>query len=154
MSGEGAKLYGGRWNSPGIPVVYTASSLSLAALEVMVNCSDWTLLEDYSFIELEFDDSLIYEPKSLPAGWNNNPVPASCTVLGDSWVRKKLSAVLKVPSAVVTLEYNYVINPLHPDFGKIVMKPAKTFDFDVRLKRHLKIKNAREKAIQRLTRKS
>jgi RES domain-containing protein len=136
LSGEGARLSGGRWNSPGLPVVYTSSSLSLATLEVLVHLEDPELLANlFSWIPLEIPDDLVewIDPASLPPEWlNDEPGPASRTA-GDGWLKSRRSAALAVPSVVTPGEWNILLNPAHPDFPKLLPGPAKPFRPDPRL---------------------
>lgn len=124
FSGEGARQAGGRFNSPGIAVVYTASSLALAELEILVNLPTERLLESYASFRVHFDASLLYvlREADLPANWRTDPAPRAVKQIGDQWVQKAQSVVLSVPSAVVPAERNYVLNPAHPDFDEIVIE--------------------------------
>ena len=137
FSGEGARLYGGRWNSAGVPVVYVAESQSLAVLELLVHLDAPTLLEKYVFLEVEFDVSLVtdLDRNSLPKNWQSDPVPQVIQTLGDRWVLSGDSAVLRVPSVLVPRESNFLLNPRHPDFGKIGVSRPQAFRFDPRLAR-------------------
>ena len=136
FDGEGARLYGGRWNSAGVAVVYVASSLSLATLEVMVHLEELAVLTRlYSFIMVEFSTRFLEsaQPMELARGWNEPaPQPASMRV-GDEWVRARRSAVLAVPSVVTPGEWNYLLNPRHPDFSQIRIHPPQPFRIDPRL---------------------
>ncbi|WP_300154168.1 RES family NAD+ phosphorylase [Solidesulfovibrio sp.] len=136
MSGIGAKDYGGRWNDKGIAVVYAASSLSLAALEILVHVADYALLGgiDYSCIRLDFAPGLVarVDAAALPADWQDLEHPA-CKRSGSEWARGALRPVLAVPSAVIALETNYLLNPLHPDFARIAASAPQPFSFDARL---------------------
>ncbi len=135
MTGEGARLYGGRWNSPGRAVVYAASSLSLAALEMLVGLDDYGLLvADYSCLHLDFDLSLVERVpvESLPPDWRRFEHPA-LAALGDAWIASLRAAVLEVPSAVIPQESNFCINPAHPDFPQITVGKLQPFPFDGRL---------------------
>ncbi len=134
MTGEGAGTYGGRWNSPGTRVVYASSSLSLAMLEIMAHLDDYaTLVESYSFIPLEIPSELITVLDRKPAGWSSNPPGTASQRAGDAWVSSRESAVLSVPSVVAPEERNYVLNPLHPDFGRIEVGRPRKLPFDRRL---------------------
>lgn len=137
FSGEGARLYGGRWNSPGVPMVYVAESQSLAVLEVLVHLDAPALLEEYVFIEADFDDALVTQlgRSSLPRNWQADPVPADVQAVGDRWASSGSSAALRVPSVLVPEESNYLLNPRHPDFVKIVVSRPQAFHFDARLAR-------------------
>ncbi len=136
LSGEGARLNGGRWNSPGLPAVYTSSSLSLATLEVLVHLEDPELLANlFSWFPLEIPDDLAewLDPGTLPPEWlNDEPGPASRTA-GDGWLKSRRSAALAVPSVVTPGEWNILLNPAHPDFPKLLPGPAKPFRPDPRL---------------------
>jgi len=135
FDGEGARRTGGRWNSVGVPVVYVASSIALAALEVLVHLDDPALLSAFSLVGVEFEDDLV-EPLSLdelPPDWNALPAPPACAALGDEWFRRGKTAVLRVPSAVVPLEWNFLLNARHADFGKIGIGETLPFGFDERL---------------------
>lgn len=118
FDGEGARLFGGRWNSKGKACVYLASAESLAMLEVMVHLDDYRLLEHYALLEVTFpEEALMRLPAdSLPADWMEEPAPASTAEIGDGWLDSKSSLALAVPSVVVPRETNYLINPGHPDF--------------------------------------
>ena len=138
FTGEGARLYGGRWNSPGRPLVYTAEHSALAALEILVHAiPDSLLVHSYSLIEATFDDSLIDEllKKELPKDWASDPAPRSTQRVGDAWLDAATSRpVLRVPSAVIPQAYNFLINPMHAEFRKIRIGKPKPFRFDPRLK--------------------
>lgn len=138
FTGEGAERFGGRWNNPGIPIVYTAGSISLAVLEVLVRLNLDDFLERYLVIEASFDDSFITEikPVNLPREWRSEPPPAKLQQIGEEWTAEGKCAVLRVPSAVVPSEWNYLLNPRHPQFAKILIGPKEPFDFDPRLMKH------------------
>jgi RES domain-containing protein len=135
FDGEGARLYGGRWNSPGVRMVYTSESLALAALEMLTHLGKSDLLASYSHCAAHFDDSLItsLDRSLLPANWRSYPAPPELQVLGDAWAAAATSAVLEVPSVLIETESNYLINPLHPDFGSVTIDSAEPFTFDTRL---------------------
>ena len=118
FDGEGARLYGGRWNSKGKACIYLASAESLAMLEVMVHLDDYRLLEHYALLEVSIPEaSLLCLPAdSRPEDWMVEPAPASTAEIGDSWLESQSSLALAVPSVVVPRETNYLINPEHPDF--------------------------------------
>ena len=132
--GGGAKRAGGRWNSPGVAVVYTSASLSLALVEVLVHLPSG-ILPAYSAIPVEFEDRLIatLQSRQLPANWSVQPAPVETRERGDAWVRSTESVVLKVPSVVVPTESNYLINPGHPDFKRLKIGAPLAFPFDARL---------------------
>jgi RES domain-containing protein len=132
--GEGARQTGGRWNSVGTAVVYTSATLSLALTETLVHIPAG-VLPAYTAIPIEFDETLvtILEPKDVPTDWNINPPPASTQAFGDAWVSAARSAVLRVPSVVVPVEFNYVLNPNHPDLARAQIGAPMAFPFDQRL---------------------
>ena len=132
--GQGAKKTGGRWNSVGIAVVYTSSTLSLALVEVLVHVPSG-ILPAYSAVRVDFDESLVsaVERAELPAHWRSHPPPPETKAIGDRWVAQGNSVVLRVPSVVVPYEFNYVLNPAHPAFADIRLGDAMPFPFDPRL---------------------
>ena len=135
FSGEGARRYGGRWNSKGYAVVYTSGSISLAILEILVHIQIYDILEEYVYIPVEFDPklSMTLNPPELPENWNTDPSPQVIKQMGDSWVENQQSIILKVPSAIVPTEKNFLINPSHPNFSKLKIGTPAKFDFDYRL---------------------
>jgi RES domain-containing protein len=135
FDGEEARLYGGRWNSPGTRIVYTSSTISLAVLEVLVHLDKANLLSSYSLISVGFDDALVQrlDRSMLPDGWRAYPAPSELQRIGDEWVRSQRSAVLEVPSIIVERESNYLLNPAHPDFSSVVIREPEPFTFDERL---------------------
>jgi len=134
FTGEGARIYGGRWNSKGIPMVYCASTLSLATLEILVHLTSDDILREFVQCEAAFDDRLVQNAGPLPADWRASPPPAQLKTIGDLWVANRSSAVLRVPSTVTRSEDNYLLNPRHPDFKHIRIRPKQTIKLDQRLK--------------------
>jgi RES domain-containing protein len=135
FTGEGARLYGGRWNSKGFEVVYTSSSISLAILEVLVHIPIYGILEEYVYIPVEFDQDFVVTLNldDLPDNWNKDPSPRAIKQIGDSWIETQESVILEVPSAIVPTEKNFLINPAHPDISKLKIGNPKKFEFDPRL---------------------
>lgn len=136
FDGEGARLYGGRWNSRGKRVIYTAGSLSLAALEMLVHLNSDEILFSYSFAAVEFDESFILpieEFQTLPENWSDSPPPIAIQRIGDEWAQKLTSVVLKVPTSVLPVEFSYLINVGHPEFSKVKLGKPHLFTFDKRL---------------------
>ncbi len=135
FSGEGARLFGGRWNSPGTPVIYAAQSQSLAILEVLVHLDTPALLEKYVLFEVEFGLTLVtdLDQSLLPKKWKSDPVPKAVQAVGDKWASSGGSVVLRVPSVLVPEESNFLINPRHPYFGSISISDPRSFQFDPRL---------------------
>ncbi|MDT7858183.1 RES family NAD+ phosphorylase, partial [Rubrivirga sp. S365] len=116
FSGEGARLGGGRWNSPGVPVVYLAGTLELGELDVLVNLTTAHLLGSYVAFCVTVPAGLVetLESSALPADWRRDPALRSAKRVGDGWVREGRTAVIRVPSAVVPSSANYLVNPAHP----------------------------------------
>lgn len=135
LSGKGAELAGGRWNSKGIALVYTGQTIALCMAEVAVHIPFGIIPVDYELITLEIPDEDIYELKKsqLPEDWKSLPPAYSTQGIGDGFVKKGKFMVLKIPSAVVQGEFNYLINPLHPKIKKVKIKKTETFSFDQRL---------------------
>ena len=138
FSGEGARRFGGRWNRPGIPLIYTAESKSLAILEILVHLESPDLLQKFVLFEVKVEESFTTEsdPESLPANWREDPPPAAAQSIGDDWANSASSAVLRVPSAIVTGEFNFLLNPRHPDFRKLQIGQPQPLLLDPRLPRH------------------
>jgi len=132
--GEGARRAGGRWNSVGTSVVYTSATLSLALVETLVHLPSG-VLPAFSAVRADFDDALvaILEDRDLPADWRSDPAPGSTRAIGDAWVLAENTVVLRVPSVVVPMEFNYVLNPKHPDFIRVAIGIPMAFPFDPRL---------------------
>jgi RES domain-containing protein len=135
FSGEGARLYGGRWNSPGTPMVYSAQSRSLAVLEMLVHLDAAELLDKYVFFEITVDESLILvlAEGDLPHNWRADPAPSRLQVIGDAWAESNASVVLRVPSSVIPAEFNFLLNPKHADFAKVRIGAVTPFRYDARL---------------------
>lgn len=136
FDGEGAFRFGGRWNSRGTRILYTAGSLSLAALEMLVHLNSEEVLLAYSFASAEFDESLILpveDFRPLPENWSASPPPLDIQRIGDEWAETLASVVLKVPTSVLPVEFNYLINVGHPEFSKVKFGKPQTFTFDERL---------------------
>jgi len=135
FSGEGARLFGGRWNSVGTPMVYAAESKALAALEILVHMDDEHLMEEYLCIPVCFDSRLVrnLDLLSLPKSWRETPPSCLTQCMGDVWVTEALSVVLAVPSVLVPSESNFLINPKHPGFGDLKIGKPESFEFDPRL---------------------
>ena len=134
LTGQGASLYPGRWNSRGVPVVYAAGSISLAVLELLVHMESAPTTPEYRLIEIAFDPSLVIavDVRRLPRNWRRDPAPRALQDVGNRWVRRGRSAVLRVPSAI-TGEPNYLLNPAHADFAKIAVGRPTIFRLDARL---------------------
>lgn len=136
FSGEGARLYDGRWNPKGTPLVYTASTISLATLEMLVQ--DGGLAARYVVIPATIPARMKIErvePDDLPDDWRYPEARERLQEFGANWLTRGSSAVLAVPSAVIPAEFNYLLNPLHSSFTKIEIGQAQEFEIDFRLPR-------------------
>jgi RES domain-containing protein len=135
FSGEGARLYGGRWSSAGVRVVYTSTSLALAAVETFVNLEPNLRPDDLVSIEYVVPDKVETQAvaiNSLPRTWNKAK-NESLTSIGDTWVRVGKTLALYVPSAAIRGDWNVLINPAHPEFKNIEIQEPKPFEFDLRM---------------------
>ncbi len=116
-------------------MVYLAESRALAALELLVHLMAGDLPSRYVFIPLEIPDTLVepLDAKRLPKDWRTTPTPTRLREMGDAWLADGSSAVLRVPSAVVPGEFNFLLNPAHADAANLVIGDSEPFDFDLRL---------------------
>ncbi|MGB2900908.1 MAG: RES family NAD+ phosphorylase [Candidatus Acidiferrum sp.] len=137
FTGDGARRFGGRWNSLGRPVIYTAQSQALAALEILVHLDSEKLLRHYLAIPVTIPPHLIerLSPSSLPKNWRAYPTPRTTRAIGDAWLSRAASPVLRVPSVVIPSESNFLLNPVHPLFHKLRLGKPIPFLFDLRLTR-------------------
>lgn len=137
FDGEGARHYGGRWNSPGVAVAYASESISLAVLEVLAVVQRTSVLDSYSLVSADFDESAVetVAPAELPAHWRRYPAPQELQAIGDRWVAERRSLILRVPSAVIEAECNFMVNPAHPAFASMRVSAPVPFEFDTRLTR-------------------
>jgi len=136
FDGEGARIYGARWNSRGTRVAYASSSSALAVLEVLVHLTGGGgSAVGYSLISGTVPDSSIEElaPGLLPKDWKTSPVPPSAQLVGDEWIKSGRSLALKVPSVIVDDGFNILINPEHAAFAQVTIDSISTFGFDPRL---------------------
>ena len=135
LSGKGARRYGGRWNSPGRRAVYLGGSLALASMELLVYLKAPAVLETYRKLRVRIPRALVAAVSEcdLPAEWATPRMHPATQEIGDRWLRSRGSAVLRVPSAVVIDEVNYIANPRHPDFGRIEAGAIRGFRFDARV---------------------
>lgn len=134
LSGTGARLYGGRWNSEGKPMVYLASSRSLAVLESLAHLVTTNIPDDFALLTIEAPDDFYVIPENLlPDNWNEYPEQHILKQIGNSFLQKGDHLLLKVPSALVPEEFNYLLNPLHPKAGKVKIVKKPPFNFDERL---------------------
>jgi RES domain-containing protein len=134
LSGTGARLYGGRWNSEGRPMVYLASSRSLAVLEALAHLSPTNIPDDYCIMTIEAPDNFAaLDIKTLPENWQDFPEQNSLKQIGNNFLKENNKLLFKVPSAIVKEEYNYLLNPLHTDADKVKIINKQPFSFDARL---------------------
>ena len=126
LGGDGARLFGGRWNSPGHPLVYAASTAALAVLEVRVHLDlpPELLPEDYTLLTIDLDDLAVETVADLPA---------EPRALGDAWLVARRTPILCVPSTIVPESTNLLLNPRHPEAGAARIIGQRPFDFDRRL---------------------
>lgn len=136
LSGVGASVAGGRWNSKGVEIIYTAESRALAVLEVLVHLPKNLIPDDLIFITIEIPDDIvpkIVDVSDLPNQWFQFPPLRMTQQIGDDFVRSNENLLLKVPSAIVKNEFNYLINPYHNEFKKVKIISREIFDLDQRL---------------------
>ena len=138
LSGEGARLYGGRWNEKGTPVLYFSDSTALATLETIVHSPLNIIPKNRSIITVELPDNLTttsIETKNLPESWWKNPAPVELANIGSRWAKSNQSVALVVPSSITPYSEgrNYILNPLHPDFEQIKIISVSKYDYDNRL---------------------
>ena len=134
FTGEGARLYGGRWNPPGVRVIYAAETAALAAWEVWIKWNEAQLPTNLLLFRLTIPERLVtvLDPPTLPPQWDTYPCPLACQAIGATWVAHRTSAVLRVPSVVIRQETNYLLNPEHTDFRAIEIADPVRFEFDWR----------------------
>ncbi|HEY1903931.1 MAG TPA: RES family NAD+ phosphorylase [Terracidiphilus sp.] len=135
FSGEGARRFGGRWNSRGVPMVYCSSSLALAAIELFVHLEPNLQPSDLVSIAAELpagEPAQRLEQATLPPQWWSDDFEP-LRERGDRWIREKSSLAMFVPSAPLHAEWNVLLNPLHPDARKLKVEPAAPFIFDARM---------------------
>ena len=136
LDGIGGMYTSGRWHNKGHPIVYTATSAALAALEVLVHVDPLTAPTDLRLLAIELPDDLsieVLEPIMLPEGWRSVPAPAALQTLGSSWLTSGRTAALNVPSAVIKVERNVLLNPRHPEMQRVCIHSDEAFSFDIRL---------------------
>ena len=136
LDGIGGMYTSGRWHSKGRPIVYTASSAALAALELLVHADPLTAPDDLRLLAIELPDYLsieVLEPITLPEGWHSVPAPTALETIGSSWLTSGRTAALNVPSAVIKVERNILLNPRHPEVQRVRILGDEAFSFDTRL---------------------
>jgi RES domain-containing protein len=136
LTGKGAEKSGGRWNSKGTALVYTSESRALCTTEIAVHTPLGNLPADYKLITIEIPDDIAIKEiptTEIPNSWRSIPHQHSTQEIGDKFALECAFTVLKVPSAVVQDEYNYLINPQHPESNRIIIRAIEPFNFDERM---------------------
>jgi RES domain-containing protein len=134
LTGQGARLAGGRWNRPGEAVVYASGSLALAVIETFVHLGEDGLRIKFVYFTISIPDSVTIERcRRPPRNWRTQPPESESMRYGSAWLRGGRSAVLEVPSAILPSEKNYLLNPDHPEFPRIRLSRARPFVFDPRM---------------------
>jgi len=135
LSGIGAEKNGGRWNNKGRSIIYTAESRALCTTEIAVHTPLGILPMDYYLQSIEIPDLKMLEvsKSKLDPSWNNFPHEVSTKAVGDQFIEENKFLVIKVPSAVIQDEFNYLINPSHKSFAKVKLTKVERFQFDKRL---------------------
>jgi RES domain-containing protein len=136
LSGKGAEIAGGRWNSKGTALLYTSNSRALCMAEVLVHQLAGFPPENYWMLSIEVPDNLSIETidvKNLPSNWRDFPHPPTLKAIGDAFVRAGTHPGLLVPSAVVAGDFNLLLNPHHPEFATVKIQDIVPFEFDERL---------------------
>lgn len=134
FSGEGARRFGGRWNSRGVPMVYASTSLALAAIELFVHLEPNQEPDDLVSISATLpagEPARRIEPDQLPDDWKSEPGPLRA--IGDQWIRERSTLAIEVPSAALSQEWNVLLNPLHPAVAELKIDVPKPFRFDARM---------------------
>ncbi len=138
LSGEGARLFGGRWNHKGIPLLYTAESRSLAALEILVHAHNLSSISSLAILVLEIPDSIKIDDYAnkftLPDDWNKYPALSDVQDRVEDWIKSN-GFILKVPSAIIKEESNYLINPKHKNMSDLKIIDIQEFSLDERLQK-------------------
>jgi RES domain-containing protein len=136
LDGEGAYLYGGRWSSPGTRLAYTSEHQSLAMLEYFVHLDAGDAPPDLVLVTAEIPDDLpakVFAVDDLPSSWRRSPAPAELARIGDEFVAEAKHCVLVVPSALAPHENNWLLNPQHRDFRKVVVDGVEPLSYDPRM---------------------
>lgn len=139
LSGIGGLHVSGRWHHRGHRILYTSANASMAVLEVLVHVDPATVPADLGLLEIEVPDDIVIETceaAKVTRLWQNYPFPSELQDFGTKWLVEKRSALLAVPSAVIDVEQNYLINPDHSDMARISIVSERTFAFDPRLLKH------------------
>jgi len=136
LSGEGARRHGGRWNHPGVGIVYASENQALATLEYLVHLNPWAIPPRLKIASIAVPDRMrpvSVDASKLPAGWRDSPASSELAEIGAEWVASGRSLLLRVPSAIVPAECNVLINPSHPDMRLVKIAMIEDFPYDQRL---------------------
>ena len=139
FDGEGARRFGGRWNSPGRPVVHVSESGALATLEILAGLGTTGPLPAWVIIGVRFPEEIVagvgdlLDPAGLPGGWDSCPPTFVSQGIGDRWLDEATSAALRVPSVIVPAESNFLLNPRHPEFERLEIGAPEELRLDPRL---------------------
>lgn len=141
LSGKGAQTTGGRWNSKGRPVLYTASNVALAAMETIVHFNTKALPLNRYLVRIDVPDDLWtarerHLPTAMPVGWDACPAGLVSINFGDEWLNRGGSLLLELPSVVVPEESNVLVNPRHPDAGQLSATKLRRWIYDARIRPH------------------
>jgi RES domain-containing protein len=136
LSGKGAELAGGRWNSKGTAMLYTSDSIALCTVEVAVHMPLGIVPADYKLVTISLPDDIVIPElpeNTLPTDWKSFPHGNATQEIGDEFIVAQEALAFKVPSAAVQGSFNYLVNPRHPDFQKVTIVSTIAFEFDKRL---------------------
>ena len=138
LGGHGAAIAGGRWNSPGRRAVYTSGSIALACLETLAHLNSASLPLRRYLVRIEVPDGVwagrtMLVPANLPAAWDALPAGKASMRLGDQWLDEGRTALLQIPSVIIPEEFNFVLDPRHPDAARISAKSQREWTYDARL---------------------
>lgn len=134
FAGLGGVYASGRWHTQGRRIVYASASLALASLEKLVHAHSLRALTQLNYFEITLPDPLIEQAREYPADWNCDPVTAASQMYGDRWLAEQRSPALLVPSAIIPVEYNCLLNPSHPAFDTRWIGGPMPFDYDPRIR--------------------
>ncbi len=136
LTGEGARLYGGRWNHKNTPCLYSSASRALAVLEYTVNVNVADIPRALSIASIEIPDNSIlsFTARDLPGDWRQSPAPSSTKDFGTALLKDAQALALKIPSVIIPDEWNYLINPLHPGMQDVVIISITDYPYDIRIK--------------------
>ena len=136
LTGEGARLYGGRWNHKNTPCLYTSGSRALAVLEYTVNVNIADIPRALSIAAFELPDTSIisFSVRDLPGDWRQSPAPSSTKDFGTALLKHAQALAIKIPSVIIPEEWNYLINPLHPAIQDVAITGISDYPYDIRIK--------------------